>query len=170
MLLLPWNTDDLHRYSRAWSRANPVMLWWQTGRKTWETMLAAPQVVAHRTARMVAAGPMPGAADRREFTNMGTEKVVAFSQAWMNATREVFAFQQQMASNALQQWWTLLRAFNPLLAGRAARAVPTSAKVMGEMLAAGNRAMSTLPRVAHGAVSPVHAKATSNARRLRRRT
>jgi hypothetical protein len=170
MQFLPWNSDDLQRYSRALVRAYPTMVWWQVGMKTWETMLAAPQVVAQRTARMVAAGPFPGAADRREFTNMGAEKLIAFSQAWINAAREAVAFQQQIGSNASQQWWLLMRACNPLVAARSARAVANPAKVVNGMVAAGNRALSTLPRIAHGAVSPVHAKATSNAKRLRRRT
>src|SRR5687767_7245116 len=43
-----------------------------------ELAIAAPQVVAVRTARMLAAGVNPGAADRAEFSRMGTEKVQAF--------------------------------------------------------------------------------------------
>ncbi len=107
-----WNTHDLHRYSRALPGVNPTLLWWQAGMKTWETMFAAPQVIAQRTARMAAAGPFPGARDRREFTNMGTEKVIAFSQAWMGAAREIFVWQQEMANVASRQCWELMRAFN----------------------------------------------------------
>lgn len=51
-------------------------------RQMTEIAWAAPQVVAQRVTRMVAAGPKPGARDRREFTNMGLEKVAAFQQAW----------------------------------------------------------------------------------------
>jgi hypothetical protein len=43
-----------------------------------EIAVAAPQVVAIRTARMLSAGIHPSAADRVEFSNMGTEKVPAF--------------------------------------------------------------------------------------------
>jgi len=46
--------------------------------KAFELSIAAPQVIAHRTARMLRAGPSPGARDRREFQRMGTEKVFAF--------------------------------------------------------------------------------------------
>lgn len=169
MFYLPLSPETLRRYGRAWSRSNPALLWWQTGVKTWQTMLAAPQVVAHRTARMAAAGPFPNLLDQREFMNMGTEKVIAFSQAWMGATHEMLVFQQEMATVAARQWWTLMNAFNP------GRAFPTpwnpmgmpAGALFGGMLSAGNRAMSAVPRMAHSAVSPVHARATSNAKRLR---
>jgi hypothetical protein len=169
MFYLPLSPETLRRYGRAWSRSNPALLWWQTGVKTWQTMLAAPQVVAHRTARMAAAGPFPNLLDQREFMSMGTEKVIAFSQAWMGATREMLVFQQEMATVAARQWWTLMNAFNP------GRAFPTpwnpmgmpAGALFGGMLSAGNRAMSAVPRMAHSAVSPVHARATSNAKRLR---
>ncbi len=168
MPLLPWNTDDLRRYNRVLSRSHPAMLWWRTGMKTWETMLAAPEVIAQRTARMMAAGPFPGVSDRREFVDMGAEKVMAFSQACYGASQEMFSFQQHMAKVASGQWWALLTAFNPMMGNRGAGAFLDPAAMMTSMLSAGNRTLSALPRVAHRAVSPFHTKATSNARRLRR--
>jgi hypothetical protein len=130
-------------------------------------MLAAPQVIGERTARMVAAGPFPGASDGREFAKMGTEKIIAFSDAWLGAAREIVSLQQEMVNVAGRQWWTLLRAWSPLLKGRGMTSLPGA--VMSGMMAAGNRAASALPRAAHAAVAPIHAKATSNARRLRNR-
>jgi hypothetical protein len=47
-----------------------------------ELGVAAPQVVAHRTARMMLAGGAPSARDRRELQRMGTEKILAFNEAW----------------------------------------------------------------------------------------
>jgi hypothetical protein len=52
--------------------------------KAFELSIAAPQVIAHRTARMVRAGASPSARDRSEFQRMGTEKVFAFWES-MNA-------------------------------------------------------------------------------------
>ena len=46
--------------------------------KAFELSIAAPQVIAHRTARMLAAGANPGARDRLEMQRMATEKVFAF--------------------------------------------------------------------------------------------
>jgi hypothetical protein len=155
------------------------MLWWQTGMKTWQTILAAPQVIAHRTGRMATAGLLPSLRDQREFTTMGTEKVLAFSQAWMGSTRELLAFQQQMATVAARQGWAMMNAFNPLLAARSGSTpwnlmwMPASTAygaAMRAAVSAGSHAMSALPRIAHSAVSPVHAKATGNARRLRGRS
>lgn len=40
--------------------------------------MAVPQVIAHRTARMLAAGANPSARDRLEFQRMGIEKAFAF--------------------------------------------------------------------------------------------
>jgi hypothetical protein len=167
---MPWNNDDLHRYSRAASRAYPQLLWWQVGLKTWETLFAAPEVIAHRTARLMTAGLMPGTSDRREFVDMGTEKVVAFSRAWVDASGEILAFQQELARLAGRQWSALLTAFNPFLAGPSTQAFLSYFDFLNSVVAAGNHTMTALPRVAHSAVRPVHARATRNARRLRRRT
>ena len=43
-----------------------------------ELAVAAPQVIATRSARMLAAGANPGVADRAEFSKMWTEKGQAF--------------------------------------------------------------------------------------------
>jgi hypothetical protein len=178
----PLNQHALRLINRTWSGALPAALWWQTGFKTWQTMLAAPQVVAHRTARMAAAGPFPNAADAREFSMMGTEKVLAFSQAWMGVAREVGAFQQRMATAALGQWWSVMSACNPITVWRPLTGFPPSRNLTnasarlirgvaaGSARSARDLAMSALPRIAHSAVSPIHAKTTSNAKRLRRRS
>jgi hypothetical protein len=181
MQYFPLNQDAMRLFSQAWSGSHPALLWWKTSMKAWETMVAAPQVIAHRTGRMATAGPFPSLLDQREFGTMGTEKVLAFSQAWMGSAREVMAFQQQMASTAMRQWWTMMNAFNPMTMFGSLKGFPTAwnplkspasamrSMAMSSALSAGNRAMSALPRIAHSAVTPVHAKATSNAKRLRRR-
>ena len=47
-----------------------------------ELAISVPQVVAHRMARMALAGSPLSARDRREFTGMVNEKLVAFWQSW----------------------------------------------------------------------------------------
>ena len=47
-------------------------------KKMAELAVAAPQVIATRTARMMAAGANPDAVDRAEFLKMWTEKGQAF--------------------------------------------------------------------------------------------
>jgi hypothetical protein len=119
--------------------------------KAVELYVAAPQVVAHRVARMARAGGAPSARDRREFARMGSEKVTAFYQSWA-----------AMWTQALQAQWQLAQAW---------AAVPMQ-------LAAGRRAPLRAPlaksrRAVAGVLSaglaPVHSKALANARRLSRR-
>lgn len=144
----------------------PAMLWWQTWFKAAETMVAAPQVIAQRTARMAQAGPAPNAIDQRELLMMGVEKAIAFSQAWMNSTAEIMAFQQQAVNAALRLGWGMASASNPM----AAVSSPLAwMRASVDLLSGSQRALTIMPRVAHGAVKPIHAKATSNARRLARR-
>ena len=66
----------------------------RTSRKLAELSLLAPQVIALRSARMMAAGAFPSASDRRELERMGTEKVQAFWES-MNA----------MAMQMTLNWW-----------------------------------------------------------------
>ena len=51
-------------------------------RQATELAVAVPQVVAHRFTRLMLAGPLPNARDRREFFGMSQEKVQAFWQSW----------------------------------------------------------------------------------------
>src|SRR4051812_41069634 len=51
-------------------------------RKSTELAFAAPFVVVHRLSRMAMAGTSPNARDRKEFTRMGAEKIVAFNRSW----------------------------------------------------------------------------------------
>lgn len=104
-----------------------------------ELSLAAPQVIAHRLARMAMAGPVLSDRDRREFVGMVTEKQLAFSQAWVAMFTEGARLQQQLLSAALM-------GATPAALGRKSRA--------------------GISRVASKGLSPVHSKAVSNAKRL----
>jgi hypothetical protein len=68
--------------------------------QAFELSLAAPLVIAQRMSRMMAAGPALSARDRREFSLMGTEKVLAFQQAcaamWTQALFSQFALARSM--------------------------------------------------------------------------
>ena len=46
-----------------------------------ELAFAVPQVIAHRVARMMLAGPNPSTTDRREFHLMNSEKLAAFNES-----------------------------------------------------------------------------------------
>ena len=107
-----------------------------------ELSLAAPQVVAIRTARILAAGVNPNARDRREFERMGTEKVLAFWESMHAMGLEVAKAQQRYALLALRQWWSPW--VSPWSVARSAT------------------------KVLEKGLGPVHKRASANARRLRK--
>ena len=101
--------------------------------------IAAPQVIAHRVARMAGAGPVWSARDRKEFTGIVTEKQIAFTQSWFAAMTEIARMQQQ---------WLL---------SLATAASPATQR---------RRARAGVARLGSRALAPIHAKAVANARRL----
>jgi hypothetical protein len=114
--------------------------------------LAAPQVVAHRLARMAASSSTPSARDRREFTLMGVEKVAAFYESWAAMGLAAFTAQQAM----LQSMWRSA-ALLPLGLSRPASLLPTPAALTAHTV-----------RVVSQGLAPVHKRAAGNAKRLGR--
>ena len=106
--------------------------------------VAAPQVIAHRVARMALAGPTPDARDRREFATMVLEKQWAFAQRCMAWHTAVLSWQMQWLKACMSGDYAgaLSRMFTPL-----------------PLAAAGEKAMSQ-------ALEPVRRKAVANAKRL----
>ena len=137
--------------------------------KAAELAIAAPQVVAIRTARMLAAGTRPGAADRAELSRMSNEKTQAFWESMLAMGTQVVRAQQEYTRTAVLQWWRLWTTA-PLLGARpllqAVTALPrASALLSSPTPRQRERAVSKL---ADAALTPVHKRATSNARRLGR--
>ena len=112
-----------------------------TGLKLAELGFAAPQVIAHRLARMALAGPTLSARDRKEFSGMVMEKQAAAAQAWMGMFAEGVRFQQQFALS-------LLTAATPRIHAA--------------------RARTATSRIASAGLAPIHRKAVANAKRLAR--
>ena len=79
------------------------------GMRAAELALAVPQVVAHRVARMAAAGPWPGASDRREFRTMGTEKIAVFNESWSAMWLHAWRAQLQFGLQLMHWWWSAAR-------------------------------------------------------------
>ena len=116
-------------------------------RKSAELGLAVPVVVAHRVARMARAGSPPNARDRREFTRMGTEKLMAFNESWMAMWAQSMRIQHEISVAWWRSWWLVWT--NPRFQSALPKAdVPCAA----------------LRFVAKG-IAPVHRRATANARR-----
>ena len=128
-----------------------------------ELAAAAPAVIALRSARMMAAGAAPTAADRREMSRMVTEKVGAFSQSWwLMASQQQRAFVQAWVAMA-QAWWA------PWL--RIASAHPFSPVPAGHDLRTLQRRLQRAQAaVLASGLAPLHRTATANLRRLSRRS
>ncbi len=125
-----------------------------------EMMLAAPQVVAHRTARMLMAGHAPNARDSREFKAMGDEKVAAFAESWQAMASQAMTSQMQIATTLTQMafkqsslWWT------PFGASRGMTAA--------DMTQLGHQMQSAAMHVASKGMAPVRKRAVANAKRLK---
>ncbi len=118
----------------------------QLARHAVEIAIAAPQVVAVRTARMALAGASPSAKDRREFERMHTEKHDAFQEGWLAMWNESLRVQQRAAFGPMGAWWlpksTFAKLTSPAALSRDALAI-----------------------IGKG-IAPVRHKAVANAKRL----
>ena len=152
--------------------ANPFLLWGTLGMKAMQMSAAAAQVIAIRTTRMAAAGPNPGAADRRENSRMVSEKVDAFSRAGQALATGAAPL---LTGMAMQSWRTGLDLLNATTRLAASRTLPQTLQrqrqladtLMRSTPAAQHGAAATATaRLAHRALAPVHRKATANQKRL----
>ncbi|WP_313296148.1 polyhydroxyalkanoate granule-associated phasin [Diaphorobacter sp.] len=114
-----------------------------TSRQLMELSSAAPQVIAHRLTRMALASPTnPSRRDQKEFTGMIVEKQIAFAQSWWTLCMDIAKSQQSLMF--------------AMFSGPAA---------VTSLLA---RTPRKLEKISSRAVSPIHRKAVSNAKRLSR--
>lgn len=118
--------------------------------QTAELAFAAPQVVAHRLARMALAGHTPSARDRREFELMGAEKLAAMHESWTAMWLESLRAQQQMSLSLMNSMW---------FPWAGPRVTPRSSAACLQRAALG---------VMGQGLAPVHRRAVANAKRLGR--
>ena len=161
--------------SSAAALANPFLLWGTLGMKALQMSTAAAQVIAIRTTRMATHGLNPNAADRREMTLMGAEKVDAFSRAGQALATGALPLMTDMAFQAMRTGLDVFNASAQLAASRTLPQTMARQRKLADTLmrgtpAAGQGAASTATaRLAHRALAPVHQKATANAKRLTRK-
>jgi hypothetical protein len=132
-----------------------------------ELAVAAPQVIATRGARMLAAGANPGAADRTEFSKMWTEKGLALWESLFGMGLQMARVNQEYARSAAWQWWRVWTTpwwIAALPSGTQSRA-RTAALLPLPTARQRNRAAS---RLIDAGLGPIHKRATANARRLSR--
>jgi hypothetical protein len=152
---------------------NPFLVWAELAWKMGEMSIASTQVIAHRTARMAAAGPTPNARDRREFALMSQEKIDA-------ATESARAIAVQLTTMNLKFG---AQAFRHMVTGAAAAMSLAASRNVGQSMARQAKFAETLSRsaitafgfsdsaarLARRGLEPIHARATANARRLGKR-
>jgi hypothetical protein len=127
-------------------------------------------VIQLRTERIARAGLSPNAEDLAEMQLMGHEKLAAASESGAAMTNQLHSTQFALVNRAVKHWLggaialfslststtpTEFEAHGRALAGAATRSVAT----MTQLSSAG-------ARIAQRGLKPIHAKATSNARRL----
>ena len=136
--------------------------------KSAELAIAAPLVIANRTARMLAAGTNPTIADRAEFSRMWTEKVEAFWESMFAMGAQTVRANQDYARVAALQWWRLcttpwwLPKTGPAV--KAMTRLPTAAAFARQSRA--GRQTRELAKLVEAGLGPIHKRATANARRL----
>ncbi|MDM0039287.1 hypothetical protein QTH89_22820 [Variovorax sp. J22G21] len=153
---------------------NPLMLWTDVALKTGEMLISSGSVIQMRTRRMAEHGMQPTSADMREIHLMSEEKLAAVTESGAAIANQLHTTQYALMNRAVQQWFntgtalvSLTTSFTPAQALSRAQA----------LVDATTRAAATIThfssagaRVAQRALKPIHAKATSNHRRLSQTT
>lgn len=161
----------MKRNQARFSSANPFVVWPQLAFQTGEMLMASAQVISHRTRRIVMAGALPNARDRREFTLMGQEKVDAASESLQAIAARMIAMNAQLNALAFRQ---MLSGMSGMMSLLASPALAMSAKGQADLLQAAIRNSTRLAsqlsgsmaRMVHHGLRPIHSRATGNAKRL----
>ena len=114
-----------------------------------ELAWAVPQVVAHRLARIAAAGAKPTLRDRKELARMVNEKHAAFGESWRAMGLQALRSQQSLAVLA-----------------RTALQPPSRRKTAASVFAMQLQLQQAALAVLGKGLSPVHRRAVANAKRL----
>jgi hypothetical protein len=133
----------------------------QTGWRFGEMMMAAKDVVGDRTSMLQAAAVSPLTGDYAELGRLVPEKVEAFSKAGSDVVAEWWAMQRDIAVHIQHVGSILLSGQAPDLYELSTLASRTAEHATRMMV----RSMG----VGEVALAPIHARATSNARRLGKR-
>jgi hypothetical protein len=147
-------------------KGGTVLGWWRPWMQMWEIAVAAPQVVAHRTARMAKLGPTRSTADRKELTCMTQEKFEIFGESASAMAAEIFKANLALWPSVVCAVWTLPSAmWMPTARAGSARSASKSTLTAA---AVPRTVSSAASRVLAKGLAPVHRRATANAKRLRR--
>jgi hypothetical protein len=130
--------------------------WWRTVYGASEIWAAAPQVIALRSARVLADGFAPRADTRRELARMVQEKTAAAGESATAIVLQMWRTNWELALTPMRLWWSMW-------AG-AARSSP-----FGPVPAASRQLVAAASKIVPSGLAPVRRRVTANAKRLRRR-
>jgi len=150
--------------------ANPLMQWADLAIKTHEMLLSSGSVIRMRTERIALAGLTPSAADLAEFQLMGQEKLAAASESGMAMAKQWHNSHFSLANRALQQWLQSTTAFfsmaGSITPAQAAARSDAFVRATTRTATTAGQLSGAAARIAREGLKPIHAAATSNARRL----
>jgi hypothetical protein len=150
----------------------PFILWGNLAAKMVEMMLASTQVIAHRTSRMAMAGHTPNRRDRREFALMGQEKLEAGTKSAQAMAAHMLTMGEFWGApyrDCLRNYAALVSFANSRTASQAIARQATLARALGQSTLGMAKASTSVTRLAHRGLRPIHAKAVANAKRLGKR-
>ena len=159
--------------SRFHSPFTPLLLWGDLAAKSFETMCASAQVIAHRTSRMAMAGHSPSARDRREFALMGQEKLEAGAKSAQAMAADMMTMGQSWGATAYRDWLRNYAALASLANSRNTSQMiarqAALAQALGQSALGMANAATSATRLTQRGLKPIHARAVANAKRLGRR-
>lgn len=155
------------------TNASPLSAWTDLLVKTGEMMSASAQVIGHRTARMALAGPAPSQRDRHEFNLMGQEKMEAATESAHAMAIRMMRLHQDVASLAVQH---MLDGAANLMSVVSSSSLHQSGHrqsklahdTMRNSVEAVSQFNASLANIAQTGLHPIHARATANAKRLKK--
>lgn len=149
---------------------NPLMLWIDVALKTQEMLWSSGSVIQRRSERIARAGLLPDEVDLVEFQLMGQEKLAAASEAGAAIANQLHTTHFALLQRATRHWLGAGAALFGMAVSTSATEAVGHAEAFGSASARSVEALSQLSsagaRIAQRGLKPIHAKATSNARRL----
>ncbi|WP_211451316.1 polyhydroxyalkanoate granule-associated phasin [Collimonas antrihumi] len=151
----------------------PLNDWTDLLFKAGEMMSASAQVIGHRTAQMALAGPAPSQLDRNEFNLMSQEKMEAAAESVHAMAIRIMSLHQETASLAIQH---MLDSATNLMSVASSSTLHQSghrqSKLAHDTIRNSAEAVSqfntSLANIAQTGLHPIHARATANAKRLKK--
>ena len=149
---------------------NPLMLWVDVAVKTNEMLLSSGSVIQMRSERIAKAGLSPSDVDLAEFQLMGHEKLAAAGESGAAMANQLHTTQFALFQRMIKHWLGGGVALFSLATSTTPAQAMTHVEALGTAVTRSAAAVSQLSsasaRIVQRGLKPIHAKATSNARRL----